>query len=1818
MHKKIIKQKLISKQPRNELVQIVKKLISMNDPYEKIDPDLHLNKELIEVSRRLEEKIDESVPKIKKIVDSMTYEQIDCMKRFHLGGISHGAISFPAHVCISAAANLLTTFLWARENPHIAKLVEVLGPKQTFEELKRLRVYFGNKSIFDFEREMLFSLNAESNLTKNIINVLGIEKVQDLLSNLPDYWPMSNSGEGGELFTRDGNIKQSLKRQIASGRFGVTLRYVANAEVLEIKINQGAKPGVGGQLPGIKVNDEIALARGATPGIPLISPPPHHDIYSIEDLRQLIYDLRSANPHAKISVKLASNQGVPTVVLGVAKCFAKQFPEDKINITIAGPGGTGAATLTDRHEINQPYELGLLRSHQLLLDAGLRDRVTLTASGGIQTGLDIFKALSLGANYIELGTSILISIGCLMAKVCHLDTCPTGIATTNYDIINAKFKGTPTNVAMMLVGLSKSVESKMKLYGIKKSEQITGRIDLLTVTRDNATASLLKSTLSKVSRIYTPENNIFFPDRISSSPTEKEAIKLIEQGKTEFKLHASNRVISFGARIGYYNYWKKIINDPVTIHFGGGSGSLGQSFGYLLPKNLTLTADIVNDYAGKSLSGGELYIRSFAGNCLGYGATEGFIAVGGQGCGDRGGIRLSGKAILVIRKVCDSACNFMTGGRVIIIGTNENYKNINYKEDYSFLSKKDPIGANFGSGFTGGKIVLPAMLYNSMKKRGNLSPTMLALKPEKLNEEDNKLLLEDFTKYNKHINDPLVTELLALPKEKFFSQFIKFEARAPGYDKSKVKVESIYSIKIDFPNIDTKVEVYPEKEVDKDNCGIGVIVRKDQIPERGIVEKITGVLKNLYHRGSIGTDKKAGDGCGITFFGTHEFFQDKFPNLNLESGNFGVIVMCSPVHGEKFSEAKGLINKELVKERLSIAGERFIPTNPEVLGVAAKEILNTYYQFIVMKPKSISINDFEVALTKVRLRFAFKIHEQEFEENNRANIMSASSFYQTYTSLVQGENYRDFFIDLEDPKFTSTAAIAHERFATNTQARTENIQPMPRISNNGENNNIRLIERLLTEDPTLSKILGTKPNLNRMSDSAVLSYYLDYYILKYLNKEEIKEVDIRNMVMSNIQPYIPKENELLYTLSNFYNLFGVPFEGPNASIITINDTISLVRDRNGFRPLVGLENDKYLFAGSELGCTRIDNGVPFRMQPGRCLFINLRNGKFNLSNFDNEDTIIVNNLWKDAIIDFTKETADTNLIPTYSSEELSMKRLQAGWSEELDQNIMQKLFRNEALLCSMGDQGPNEHFVEGPFLDIFAHFKGKFAQVTNPALAKREELSYMSTNTFVGEKPEINKLKEVNSLNGVIIPSPILDNEEYAILLKNPKLSAAVVSINYPLTDFEEGLTNAMDRVVQEVLNKVIKEKKNFIVISDLVKEKEEYLVGPIHPVLIASVVDKALHNKGIRRMVSICVQSRELLIGPHIAQCISIGGAEVVVPYLPFIKDSNEEISDEDFKDRKSNYKEALRQELLGFMARLGISSVTAYRGAKVFEAEGLDKNVAEMYGVGSIYSGLGLHELSYIAYTKYTVPKKKGYGRYDEIMRKFIWRPEITQHLLKAIKNEDEGFFEKYEELANELQNVPLDWLGLVKPVKWTIDNPLPLCIIGAGAAGLSFAKKALEDNLPVKISIFEQNLVNKVGLIGDGVAPDHPGTRKNAQLLAEVVKDPRVMYYGGIQIGGWLTIEDLRKTFSCIVDSRGASLDRNLNIPGDNSPLVLPASKVYSAYNSTFNPFEQNTWPFNTDSVNPIIGIVGMGNVAANIARILLSDPEKLAATEISKEF
>ena len=610
----------------------------------------------------------------------------------------------------------------------------------------------------------------------------------------------SNSGEGGEaperlVVGKDGLNKCSKIKQVASGRFGVTSRYLVSAEEIQIKMAQGAKPGEGGHLPGKKVYPWIAKTRYSTPGVSLISPPPHHDIYSIEDLAQLIYDLKNANRDSRISVKLVSEAGVGTVAAGVAKAGAQV-------ILISGfDGGTGAAPGNSIYNAGLPWELGLAEAHQTLIANGLRNKVIVETDGKLMSGRDVAIAAMLGAEEYGFATAPLVTMGCVMMRVCNLDTCPVGVATQNPEL-RKRFKGKPEYVVNFMKFIAQELREYMAKLGVRTVDELVGRADLLKV-KENVTAG------------HAPEVNL---DKIINADFANERVQYNKKNVYDFKLEQTKDVTVLLKKLGKALDAKKTASVEVDVNnldrsfgtiFGSEitkkyndtldddmyvvkcNGAGGQSFGAFIPKGLTieLTGDS-NDYLGKGLSGGKIVVKPpkeskfkqdeniIIGNVALYGATSGSAYINGV-AGERFCVRNSG-ATAVVEGVGEHGCEYMTGGRVVIIGK---------------------VGKNFAAGMSGG-VAYVLDENNDLYMKTNKELVSTEELSNKYDVQELKKMLEEHVKYTNSVRGKEILENFEeyLPKfkkiipydyKKILNAIAKMEEK--GLNPEQAQIEAFYA-----------------------------------------------------------------------------------------------------------------------------------------------------------------------------------------------------------------------------------------------------------------------------------------------------------------------------------------------------------------------------------------------------------------------------------------------------------------------------------------------------------------------------------------------------------------------------------------------------------------------------------------------------------------------------------------------------------------------------------------------------------------------------------------------------------------------------------------------------------------------------------------------------------------------------------------------------------------------------------------------------------------------------------------------------------------
>ncbi|MHA7860311.1 glutamate synthase large subunit [Tessaracoccus sp. Y36] len=630
--------------------------------------------------------------------------------------------------------------------------------------LRSLMEFTGTEPISIDEVEPVSSIVKRFSTGAMSYGSISMEAHQTLAVAMNRLGAKSNTGEGGEDPERlHDPLRRSAIKQVASGRFGVTSEYLTYADDIQIKMAQGAKPGEGGQLPGNKVYPWVARTRHSTPGVGLISPPPHHDIYSIEDLKQLIHDLKCANPSARIHVKLVSEIGVGTVAAGVSKAKADV-------VLISGhDGGTGAAPLTSVKHAGAPWELGLAETQQTLLLNGLRDRIVVQCDGQLKTGRDVLVAALLGAEEFGFATAPLVVSGCVMMRVCHKDTCPVGVATQNPEL-RGKFHGDPDHVVNFFEFIAQEVRELLASLGLRSIEEAVGRVDLLDVSRAVGHWKTQGLDLSPIlAQIDVPEGTRRYrtveQDHGLDAKLDVELIRLAEPALTHGELVRHTLPVrnvdrTVGTMLGHHvtRVTDGVGLEPGTIDFTL-TGTGGQSFGAFLPRGVTLRLiGDSNDYFGKGLSGGRLIVTppsevSFdpadqivAGNVIGYGATSGQLFLRGR-VGERFCVRNSG-ASAVVEGVGDHGCEYMTGGEVLVLG---------------------PTGRNFAAGMSGG--VAWVLDLNPLRLNTEL------VDPAPLSHADLARIRALMEEHRQETGSTVADALLALSDDGLSRRFTKLEPR---------------------------------------------------------------------------------------------------------------------------------------------------------------------------------------------------------------------------------------------------------------------------------------------------------------------------------------------------------------------------------------------------------------------------------------------------------------------------------------------------------------------------------------------------------------------------------------------------------------------------------------------------------------------------------------------------------------------------------------------------------------------------------------------------------------------------------------------------------------------------------------------------------------------------------------------------------------------------------------------------------------------------------------------------------------------------------
>lgn len=1634
-------------------------------------------------------------------------------------------------------------------------------------------------------------------------------KIKLRASNKPML--MSNSGEGGDIFGHQ--IKQ-----IASGRFGVNLEYVNDAHILQFKGGQGVKPGLGGALAKFKVSPLIAELRGTEPWTELHSPAPHHDQYSIEDLAQIIRDYLNANPNARFSTKLVSEPGVATIALGVAKAMGVTEYGFKNNIEITGQGATGNAPLFTKYHAAYPWLIGLSLTHQKLVAEGIRDQITLSASGGLMG--DGFHALLLGADIFVVGLQALIFLGCIKVDECHNNTCPTGIATVNPKLIREKNTGNAESIARGLFAVAKLTAREIAPYFDSIEQAIGKASDILTTNTEGPIALHAKYLLKPKPR-YIALGQL--PRQKGASYNERQVIEGIRQGKTEFQLFAENSDLSFGARIGHYtlqdNEIKKTLAEKnITITVTGLAP--GQSFGVLSPKGLTLIADHTNDGTGKSLSGGEIFATT-CGSQAGFAMTDEHSVIATRAVGSRGAVRKSG-GVFITETAGAFFANFHTKGSTYILGTPIHYPQLSI-DNYTrpFALQETTVGHGFASGFSGGHIIMPKALWQEILEQKHLSPNAPAIQLTPLDESDKKALLKNLKKSSTHVASRLQKSLYAYINEnpdainELFIKLLPPQGTTPDYWK-EIEAETLFeqeqslglaipnpmsnsikenSIELNAKKIENSV-IDPARE--KSACGTGLMMSRDGSASHQLLVDITTALKRSAHRGAQGVDQKSSDGCGVMLYFDPAFFQKQFPNLALQPQQFAVIAVFFPITAKELVAAQQLLTDILAEEQLCIADQRLVPTDDIALGYIAKNDDLQLRQFIVIRPESIPTKAFDRSLKKIILKFEARAQQSALKS---AHICSASRRLVVYKTKGIPELIDTIYPDLKNPDFTIVMGMMHARFATNTDTLIQNVQPLSIAMFNGEINNIRRFISDLKHNPDLQELLGTDLamiDFNRYSDSAIMSYYM--LMLELLG------YDARQIHQAIFHTYSPKDDA---KPAQFYNRMGVSgLEGPDANIRFFesgDDCVVYVEgDTMGWRPHVGVINSEWLSSGSELGIFPNATGEVLRLGPGDAWEILPNTGEVRLFTTTQDENKHYQQQM-DAIQLLPPNVLPKNPNLHFSTQELNKRYQMAGITKELHLTFIQPMFNQGiGLTVSMGDDGPLEVITaEKPRL--INVIKTDFAQITRPPLDYYREGEVMVADTFIGKKPPLKNMPNA-VVSGWLVKNPIIDNQQMQLLKEDRTLNPIIIDITYPIATAGKGLQAALDRIGKACV--VAAENHILIVLSDRAVDDNHASVPPI---LVIGHVDLLLTKMGIRHQVSLALESAVAATPLEQIAAISLG-IDVINPYLIFIPNEKDLKNPEQFIRERNSYCQIALKEIYSAMARIGFRQLSGgYRGARQISAFGLDADIAAMMGIHSELDGFDWENIATTVMSSHLNAMDIGKYPKSNQERPKKWNPS-TVRLWQSIASGKSSFETEYPKIKAAIEEANKHnlegWFTKKPPHRFSAHYPMTVIIVGGGAAGFMQAQALLDSPMgeKIRIHIIEENVGNQFGKIHDGIAPDKPSTKRSQmQLLKQCLSDPRVRYYGGVTVGitGDVTFAELLGNYPLVIDARGAMMDNPLHLI-EGSELATPASRIWKAYNGYFDPRNPNRYrPLRAHTRSDRVVVIGSGNVAADVIRLLL---------------
>jgi glutamate synthase domain-containing protein 2/glutamate synthase domain-containing protein 1/glutamate synthase domain-containing protein 3/NADPH-dependent glutamate synthase beta subunit-like oxidoreductase len=983
-------------------------------------------------------------------------------------------------------------------------------------------------------------------------------------------------------------------------------------------------------------------------------------------------------------------------------------------------------------------------------------------------------------------------------------------------------------------------------------------------------------------------------------------------------------------------------------------------------------------------------------------------------------------------------------------------------------------------------------------------------------------------------------------------------------------------------------------EDNKDACGVSTYINLPdtdgniEVSHR-VVEQGLQSLIDMQARGTKGVGNKP-DGCGLDVINT-PFFEKKYPELSLKKGQYGILHIAFPKDVTQQKKAMDILSQECSRLNLQIVRERKTPTDSRALISSLQAHELDHYQFILINPphatEPVYDDRLQRTLDNLFCRFDQRVHRQ-FE--TRPYMLSASTNSIVFKGLISEELLGDYFEDLQDPELTAQAVIQHSRFATNASPEGFKVHPF-KIAMNGENNGDPLLRQFLENDPDVKETLQLESiNLKGYSDTAVIDFFI-----RYLSTKGIADEEIIHILFNSRSPTHVNASQDFYQL-----LIGFPLEGPHHIIFSGHQKIYILKDALGLRPQVGLMNTSQFYSGSEFPSVYSSNDARLSIQAAKPYFIDLKTGQQGYCHLEKTNIIHHENTLSH-IKTLSQIIHEEPLIDELSQAEIDARKQQAGWTKEFDQAEMQPLLSGKIAKISMGKNAPEEGFIVSKQSDWQSMMKAAFAQVTNPPIAFHQNRRNMSLEVILGGRITFDNLHAPLTQNRVRLPSPMI-NRSQMYELKTHLSTEMINLVCFDINDNAEGVKDTLDQLITQAIT-AVKQGKQLLVLNDLI-QKTGY--APIPSLIVATAIHQALTKAGLRRHVSLTVQTADAIGSSKTAQLISLAGVDAINPYL----------ADNDA------YLRAIDNELINYMARIGVQSLQVYQGG-FWNAAGYTAEFAALLGVNQSLTGsFGFEALTEVIRNHYLSPVIEGYGnlktKYENTERPRSWRPNVVKPFIEASKNTDLTLSAAlHQEAAKEADAITAKTslrgsFTLKPPTRWTLTHRPPIGIIGAGAAGFLLAKK-LNDN-GFNVTVFEENVLPDYGQVDDGIAPDHPSVKNFRSTLDEIRRNENIHTYYGIHVGNpkasyqpSIPVDVLKNAFALLVDTTGASEEVKLNVKGENHPRVLTASRVMNAMNGKFSLYHANEsgeciekTPF-LPSYNDSLGIFGMGNVAADIARL-----------------